>query len=213
MTPGEAAFMNASRGMRRWRAPPASSATSASSGSQRLGGDRARRSAAGGTWRWRRSRASFFSSRGNSTRSWPGSRGVSPSKPVKRSRDVGGVADLAHLAVADDVDAGVDSAAARPPRRRRRSTCARRFGVRDRSPCSRANSTSVTACERGRLPTCVVRMRSVLLCASSRYVLLEVWSPASQRLSSACALPARRVDLLDVRMIERELHDHAVRDP
>jgi hypothetical protein len=30
-------------------------------------------------------------------------------------------------------------------------------------PCSRPNSTSVTACERGKLPTCVVRMRSVLV--------------------------------------------------
>src|SRR4029079_7250707 len=82
------------------------------------------------------------------------------------------------------------------------------------TPCSRANSTSVTACERGKLPTCVVRMRSVLVRISPFRSTIGVvrgvvaGQPAPQlgvRLAQRVA-----VDLLDLGMIEREFDDHPV---
>src|SRR5688572_22376436 len=81
-------------------------------------------------------------------------------------------------------------------------------------PCSRANSTSVTACERGRLPTCVVRIRSTLECTGrvlAERVIRGMVSrePALEFRMRLAAL--RRIDLLDVGVVERELDDHPVR--
>ena len=122
--------------------------------------------------------------------------------------DVGRVADLVRFAVADDVDAGRDL----PPHdvgdgvgndRSRRAL------VLDLASSPGENSTSVTACERGRLPTCVVRMRSVLP------LIDTCCSTCDRRRASASTPmgvgPSRLVDLLDIRMIERELDDQAVR--
>src|SRR6478609_7937568 len=77
-----------------------------------------------------------------------------------------------------------------------------------------ANSTSVTACERGRLPTCVVRIRSVLartsVCFRAERVVVVVIA-AQPALELAVRIPAvLGVDLLRIRMIIRELADHAV---
>src|SRR6478735_3338710 len=78
-----------------------------------------------------------------------------------------------------------------------------------------ANSTSVTACERGRLPTCVVRMRSALARTSVRFRaerIVVVVVAAQPALELAVRITAvLGVDLLRIRMIIRELADHAVR--
>ena len=104
-------------------------------------------------------------------------------EPGEAVLDVGGVADLAHLAVAHDVDAGLDLPAHDfRDRVGDRPRCRR--GVGDRLPCSRANSTSVTACERGRLPTCVVRMRS-LLASTQRSLSDRCCSRCDRRRASA----------------------------
>ena len=55
--------------------------------------------------------ASFAMKRGNSTRSWPGLARRVAAEAREAVGDVGRVADLAGLAVADDVDAGLDLAA------------------------------------------------------------------------------------------------------
>ena len=71
-------------------------------------------------------------------------------------------ARLAHLAVGDDVEADVSLPAhdcRSPPRRR-----APRAGPRRRAwPLTRARMRARMASGRGRLPTCVVRIRSVLV--------------------------------------------------
>src|SRR6185295_12747692 len=79
-------------------------------------------------------------------------------------------------------------------------------------PCSRPNNTSVTACERGRLPTCVVRMRSVLVRISRSaegvvrgVIALEPALELRMRLAERLA-----IDLRNLRVVERELDDHAV---
>src|SRR5262245_37181716 len=81
-------------------------------------------------------------------------------------------------------------------------------------PCSRPNSTSVTACERGKLPTCVVRMRSVLVRINPLHSPIGVVGGVIA-LEPALELGVRLaervlVDLHHVRMIQRELDDHAV---
>src|SRR5690606_20825675 len=78
---------------------------------------------------------------------------------------------------------------------------------------SRANSTSVTACERGRLPTCVVRMRSLLRSTAMRLAehvvgVMVAGQPAPEL--AVRVLPAQLVDPVRVRVVERELADHAV---
>ena len=76
--------------------------------------------------------------------------------------DVGGVGRLAHLAVADDVDRRRRPAArryrrppwrSRPQRRRRRSS----------RPVPGSITRSISGFGRGRLPVCVVRIRSLLV--------------------------------------------------
>src|SRR6478736_7046878 len=77
-----------------------------------------------------------------------------------------------------------------------------------------ANSTSVTACERGRLPTCVVRMRSVLFRTSVRFraerivVVVVAAQPALELAVRIAAILG--IDLQGIRMIVGELADHAV---
>src|SRR5690606_3855310 len=79
---------------------------------------------------------------------------------------------------------------------------------------SRANSTSVTACERGRLPTCVVRMRSLLRSTSVRFrterivVAVVAAQPALQLGMGVAAVLI--VDAFGVRVVTGELADHAV---
>src|SRR5688572_25074122 len=80
--------------------------------------------------------------------------------------------------------------------------------------CSRPNNTSVTACERGRLPTWVVRIRSVLVRigrpASTIRVVRSVVA-AQPALELRMRLAERiAVDVHRVRMVQRELDDHAV---
>ena len=79
--------------------------------------------------------------------------GTSPSsKPRQAVADVGGVADLAHLAVADTMSTpGLDLSARRDPRPRRAMTRSYSAGSTG-SPLSSANTTSTTSCGRGRLP-------------------------------------------------------------
>src|SRR3954471_6412881 len=79
-------------------------------------------------------------------------------------------------------------------------------------PCSRPNNTSVTACERGRLPTCVVRMRSVLVRISRSAVVVVGAVVALQPTLELRMRLAERIaiDLLHLGMIEREFDDHAV---
>ena len=75
--------------------------------------------------------------------------------------DVGGVARLRHLAVVDDVDAGLDLLAARPrPRPRARARRAPRASTG--TPSSFAYIMRIRSSGRGRLPVWVVRKRSVL---------------------------------------------------
>ena len=75
--------------------------------------------------------------------------------------DVGGVGRLAHLAVADDVDAGRDLLGDDLV------DCLGGFrlecGGIDRWPCSRPRMRSTSGFGRGRLPVWVVRMRSLLV--------------------------------------------------
>src|SRR5688572_8293648 len=85
------------------------------------------------------------------------------------------------------------------------------------SPRSRANSTSVTVCERGRLPTCVTRIRSLLafksafLISSAIHVVGVVVAGEPALELRVCVGAPCRVVLLDVRMIDGELDDHSVR--
>src|SRR5262245_35572264 len=81
------------------------------------------------------------------------------------------------------------------------------------SPRSRANRTSVTACDRGRLPTCVTRIRSLLACnaAPSAIHVVRAVIAAEPALELAVRVAAaRRVDLLDVGMVDGELDNHPV---
>jgi hypothetical protein len=82
--------------------------------------------------------------------------------------DVRGIADLAHLAVAGDVDAGLRLTADRFANGalQRRVELPRVEGL----AAVRANRKSTTSFGRGRLPTCVVRMRSVLVCICAAVV-------------------------------------------
>jgi len=80
--------------------------------------------------------------------------------------DVGGVAQLRPLAVVDDVDAGWTwrATASSTPRSIRSSSAALSIGM----PSSRANMISTRSSGRGRLPTCVVRMRPFVVSSGPR---------------------------------------------
>jgi hypothetical protein len=84
-------------------------------------------------------------------------RDVADLEAAQAMADEGRIADLAHLAVADDVDARVDlvlhAVLDRAPMTRSYSCGS------TSSPLSSAKTMSTTSCGRGRLPTCVVRMR------------------------------------------------------
>ncbi len=112
--------------------------------------------------------------------------------------DVRGVADLAHLAVAHHVDAGFDLSAHDFAHgvgdRRVRGGCVGRVAAVAREQHVRHGLRARQAAD--------VRDENPLACwpssaflAASAIHVVGVWSPASQRLSSACA-SARRVALI-----------------
>src|SRR4030095_1842897 len=81
------------------------------------------------------------------------------------------------------------------------------------APFSLANSTSVAACDRGRLPTWVVSIRSALRSTVAILPIGVVRGVVSRE--PALELGARlaalhHVDLRDVRVVAGELDDHAV---
>ena len=161
MTPGDAAFRNASAGLPARARRARSCCRSSCSGSKRLGADlahAARPAVFGGRAQLRE----FLQQPRKLHQVLAGFARRIAIEAREAIGDVGGVADLAHLAVADHVDAGRHLALhdfrgglGDHVRGRRR--------VGDRRRARAPNNTSVTACERGRLPTCVVRMRSVLV--------------------------------------------------
>src|SRR5690606_12910766 len=84
---------------------------------------------------------------------------------------------------------------------------------------SRANSTSVTACERGKLPTSVTRIRSRLVfnappspdeTGSTEHVVGAMIAGQPALELGMRIGPAPGVDLLHLGMIDGELDDHAV---
>src|ERR1700723_3585299 len=104
----------------------------------------------------------------------------------------------------------------------RRTTCATPSAMTAASarasatgPRSRANSTSVTAWLRGRLPTCVVRIRSVLWRMArwrgSAVDVVRLVIPCKPALQGLVGIgTALAADLLGVGCIEREFQDQAV---
>ncbi len=86
-----------------------------------------------------------------------GARVVAVLEARQAVRHIGGVADLAHLAVGDEVDPRVGPAGARGRPPPRRSPDRTRRHPRD-APRPPRRTTSTTSCSRGREPTCVVSM-------------------------------------------------------